>query len=77
MDFRGGHERRPGRLHFSYGPLGVARLHLNGSNRILDNDNVEPELPRIEDCVLDAILGCQPGNEDSVYAVLTEEFCQA
>src|SRR4029079_19730025 len=72
-----GREAGAGILHLRERALRVARLDLDAAHGVLHNGDVEALPARVEDAVLDAVVGRKAGDEDSVDATLAEKVAES
>src|SRR5918996_4222552 len=69
-------ELRARRLHLGERALGVPGLDLHAADCVLDDGHVEALPERVEDRVLDAVVGGESRHEETVDAALAEQVAQ-
>src|SRR5918996_2624477 len=69
-------ELRARRRHLRHRALGVPGLDLHAADRILHDGHVEALPERVEDRVLDAVVGGETRDEEPVDAALAKEIAQ-
>src|SRR5919197_243484 len=65
-----------GRLHLLERPLRVSRLHVDSPDGVVDHGDGKTCPERVEDALLDAVVGGQAGDEEAVDPAVAQEISE-